>query len=318
MLNRRTINAIRKAYSDISTSNSAFSSKRNVLKEVKKKIKSVTLKDVEEFLRGTDSYTLHKQSRKIFRTRKFLAQGLRYQYQADLIILSSKYSRLNKCKYILCVIDSFSRKLQCRALKRKSNAEIIKKFSGIIKKEGKPKSLYTDSGSEFTGKKFQEFLRRQKIKFFVAHNPWHAGIIERCQKTLKTRIFRYMTHYNTGIFIPRLQEFVRAYNFTSHSALPSGMSPSDVNKSNEKAVWKFQYSELLRKSGTPKFRVGQVVRITRKPETFRKGYLTRFTKEKFVIRYVYETIPPTYRIASKEKGDKIEGLFYEPELQLVR
>ena len=318
MLNRKTVNAIKKAYSDIKDSNSAFSSKRNVLREVRKTVKSATLKDIEYYLQGVESYTLHKQSKKRFRTRKFISQGLKYQYQADLIILSSKYSRLNKCKYILCCIDSFSRKLQCAALRRKSNTEIIKKFSIFFKKEGKPKSLYTDAGTEFTGNKFQEFLKQKNIRSYIAQNPWHAGIIERCQKSLKNRIFKYLTHNNTNIFVPKLQEFVRAYNHTHHRALPGNMSPVDVKKSNEYLVWKFQYSSILRRAGTPTLEVGQLVRITRKPEFFRKGYETRFTKEKFVITQAIPSIPPTYKIKSKTKEDDIQGLFYLEELQPVR
>jgi len=318
MSTRRLNNAIKKAYSDIKNSPVAFTSKRNVLREVKKTVKSATLKDVTNYLQGIDSYTLHRSSRKSFQTRKFLSQGINYEWQADLIILSSKHAKLNKSKYLLSVIDVFSRKLSCLPLKKKTNEEIIRKFSKIIKQRGKPKILLTDSGSEFTGKRMRQYLRQKRIKFYVSHNPWHAGIIERCQKTLKQRIFKYLTHYNTDIFIPKLQYFVRAYNLTPHRALPNKMTPADVNKSNEELVWKFQYSKILRKASSPKLKVGQIVRITRHPEIFRKGYQTRFTKEKFLIKYAYPSIPATYRIVSKEKGDMIQGLFYEPELQPVR
>ena len=316
MLDRRTLNEIKKAYSDLNYS-SAFSSKKNILKEVKRTVKSVTLKDIESYLQGVDSYTLHRKSRKRFPTRKTLAQSINYEWEIDLIVLSSKHSRLNKCKYLFCCVDVFSRHLKCLPLGRKSAEEIIKKFSTFIKKYGKPKSIYSDGGSEFTSKKFRQFLKQKKIRFYVAHNPWHAGIIERCQKTLKERIFRYLTHNNTDIFVPKLQQFVRAYNHSHHRALPENMSPADITKSNENLVWKFQYSSTVRKAGKPKLKVGQLVRISRKPETFRKGYETRFTREKFVITQAIPSVPPTYKIKSKIKGDNIQGLFYQEELQPV-
>jgi len=317
MLDRKTLNAIKKAYSDIKHSNSAFSSKRNILKEVKKSVKSVTLKDVETYLQGVDSYTLHRKSRKKFPTRKTLAQSINYEWQIDLIVLSAKHAKLNKCKYLFCSVDVFSRRLSCLPLLRKSSSEIIKKFKSFIKRNGTPKSIYSDGGSEFTSRLFRRFLKQKQIRFYVAHNPWHAGIIERCQKTLKERIFKYLTHNNTDIFIPKLQQFVRAYNFTRHRALPN-MSPADVSKSNEKLVWKFQYASILRKSRIPKLKVGQLVRISRKPETFRKGYETRFTREKFFITRAFASVPATYSIKSQTKGDNIQGLFYQEELQPVR
>lgn len=319
MLDRRTVNAIKRAYTDVKNSSIAFTSKRNILREVRKSIKSVTLKDVEKYLQGLDSYTLHRRSVQKFPTRKFITQGVNSEWQTDLIVLSSKHARLNKYRYLLCSIDSFSRKLQVACVKKKTSNEMIKKFSAFIRKQGRPTSILSDAGSEFTSKEFRKFLRKRKIKYFIARNPWHAGIIERCQRTLKERIFKYMTHHKTNIFVPKLQDFVRAYNATPHSALPNNLSPSQINKSNEKLVWKFQYASTLRKAGVPSqnLKVGQLVRITRQRGTFRKGYETRFTKEKFVITHVYPSLPPTYRIKSKLKEDEVEGLFYEQELQPV-
>ena len=315
MLDRRKINAIKRAYSDINSS-SAFSSPAQVLRQARKTEKSVTLKDVHQYLRNTDSYTLHRKSLKTFPTRRIISQGLRYQYQADLIQLSSRHARLNKCGFILCAADSFSRQLFCKELRRKTNEEVIAGFSSFIKNHGRPKSLFTDSGKEFVGYKFQAFLKKQNIKHYLASNLYHASIIERCQRSLKDRIFRWMTHNNTEVFIHKLQKFVKAYNDSPHSRLPDGLSPSQINKNNEDYVWKKQYSSVVRKAGFPSLKLGDIVRITRHPETFRKGYETRFSKEKFRISGVYPSVPPTYRIESLN-GEEITGLFYNQELQTV-
>jgi hypothetical protein len=318
MLNRRKTNAISKAYGDLNSSSSAFSSVAQVYKKARNIEKTVTFKDVQQYLRGVNSYTLHRRSLKNFPRRRIISQGINFQWQVDLTVLSSRHTRLNKCKYILCAVDSFSRKLFCKELKKKTNAEIITRFASFIKSNGKPRNLLSDSGSEFLGGQFQAFLKKQGIRHFLARNAYHASIIERCQRTLKERIFRWMTHNNTEVFIPHLQKFVQAYNDSPHSSLPDGLSPSDITKENEDYVWKKQYSSIVRKAGapSPNLKVGQTVRITRNPELFRKGYEARFSKEKFIISRVHPSVPPVYRI-KRLNGADITGFFYQQQLQPV-
>ena len=64
----------------------------------------------------------------------------------------------------------------------------------------------------------------------------------------------------------------------------------------------------------PKFSVGDRVRISKKKNTFEKGYTTRWTEEIFTIVEVKRTSPVTYEIADLNE-EEIKGTFYEPELQ---
>ena len=57
----------------------------------------------------------------------------------------------------------------------------------------KPKRLQTDKGSEFTNAKVQAFLRKHNVKFFTADSEQKASIVERFNRTLKTRMFKYLT-----------------------------------------------------------------------------------------------------------------------------
>jgi len=317
MSDRLKVNAIKKAFTDLDSS-SAFTSVARVLQTARKSVKSVTAEDVEQYLKGIKSYTLHRKSLKHFKTRRFLTQGINYQWQSDLIILSARHARLNKCGYILCNIDSFSRRLSCRALKRKTNLEVIAKFSLFIQEQGKPRNLYTDLGTEFTGDRFQNFLKKHGIAHHIAYQEYHASIIERAIRSLKERIFRWMTHENTEVFIPNLQKFVDAYNNSPHRGLPDGLTPNQITLKNENDVWRKMYGPIVRKAGlpSPKLKVGQTVRITRYPETFRKGYQTRFSKEIFKISAVYPTVPPAYRIRNLS-DEVIHGILYKSELQPV-
>ena len=65
---------------------------------------------------------------------------------------------------------------------------------------------------------------------------------------------------------------------------------------------------------TPKFSVGEKVRITKKKKTFEKGYTPRWTEEVFEVSEIQYTNPPTYKIKDWN-NEKIVGSFYEPEMQ---
>ena len=62
-----------------------------------------------------------------------------------------------------------------------------------------------------------------------------------------------------------------------------------------------------------KYKVGDLVRIASKNVPFRKGFLQQFTNEIFSISTVFSTHPPSY-ILRDEKGQEIQGKFYEAEI----
>lgn len=311
-------NAIKKAYSDLTIS-SSFSSKSNVLKEAKKINKAVTAKDVENFLLDLPSYTQHKRVVSRFKTRKYIARGINFQWQADLLVLSGRHKKANKFSYILCVVDTFSRFMQGAPLKTKTNANVIKAFQKFFKNRGKPRFILTDSGSEFLGQSFQRFLKNEGIIHQISYNKWHSGMVERAIRTLKTRIFRFLSHNNTEVFISKLQQFIKNYNETAHSAFPN-LSPSQITKDNESKIWSHLYSKIVRKAGvpSPRLKKGQLVRILKENNIFRKGYERNFTQEKFLINEIYPTNPVTYQLKSLTKGDIIQGSFYKEELSRTK
>ena len=65
---------------------------------------------------------------------------------------------------------------------------------------------------------------------------------------------------------------------------------------------------------TPKFSIGDNVRITKKKKTFDNGYTQRWTGEILTISKIQLTIPVTYKITDCNR-EEIQGLFYERELQ---
>ena len=92
------------------------------------------------------------------------------------------------------------------------------------------------------------------------------------------------------------------------------MAPSAVNGANQEMVWQRLYGHDG--GGTPKYRVGDRVRISKAKRHFAKGYMANWTEELFTIVDVHRSDPPVYGLVDWN-GDSLDGTFYEPELQKV-
>ena len=93
------------------------------------------------------------------------------------------------------------------------------------------------------------------------------------------------------------------------------MTPNEASrKENENKVWRNLYPEFGGKTLSPKFSIGNNVRITKKKKIFVKGYTERRTEEVFKISKIQLTILVTYKITDYN-GEEIQGSFYEQELQ---
>jgi len=130
---------------------------------------------------------------------------------------------------------------------------------------------------------------------------------------MKEKMFKYFTANSTRKYIDILDELVDQYNNTIHSSI--GMTPKEASKKkNETKVWRNSYEAKPAKRKSPKFKLGDKVRITRKKGIFEKGYTTRWTEEVFTVSEVRYTDPITYKIVDYN-DEEIKGSFYEQELQ---
>lgn len=107
-------------------------------------------------------------------------------------------------------------------------------FSEIFLEGRVPKRIRTDKGQEFQTREVQNVLNDYKILHLYAQNETKAAIAERVIKTMKTRIYRFMTYQQTYEYTDKLQTFVQSYNNTYHRT--TGMAPKSVNNGNEIAV----------------------------------------------------------------------------------
>ena len=269
-------------------------------------------RDVERWLSTQDAYTLHKPVRRRFKRRCVVVGGPNQQWQADLVDMSRLKQANNEITFLLTVIDVFSKRAWCIPLKSKSAAALVTAFTPLLNNRA-PTTLQTDKGSEFLNRPLQRLLKEYGVHHFTTHNEdTKASIVERYNKTLKTRMWRYFTNNQTLRYVDVLQDFVRSYNDTYHRSI--GMAPSAVNGANQEMVWQRLYGHDG--GGTPKYRVGDRVRISKAKRHFAKGYMANWTEELFTIVDVHRSDPPVYRLVDWN-GDSLDGTFYEPELQKV-
>ena len=138
------------------------------------------------------------------------------------------------------------------------------------------------------------------------HNERKSVVAERSIRTLKTKIYKYLTLVSKNVYINKLYDIVGEYNNTYHRAI--NVKPVDVEDNT--------YIDLKKEVNDkdPKFKVGDYVRISKYKNIFAKGYTPNWSEEVFVIKKVKNTVPWTY-VINDLNGEEIIGIFYEKELQ---
>ena len=141
---------------------------------------------------------------------------------------------------------------------------------------------------------------------YSTNNEGKSVISERFIRTLKTKIYKYMTSISKNVFIDKLDDIVKEYNNKYHTLIK--MKPADVNDNT--------YIDFKKETNdkNPKFEVGDHVKISKFKNIFAKGYMPNWSEEIFVIKKIKNTVPWTY-VINDLNGKEIIGTFYEKELQ---
>lgn len=296
----------------------AFSSCDRLYTHLKRNGVRLSRKDVTEWLRSQPTYTLHRNRRIKFKRNHYNITNIDDLWEMDLIDMQS-YSRNNKGnKYILAVIDCFSKFAWCIPIKRKTPAEIIRGFDEIFSSTNrKPIKIQSDKGREFVNKHVKAYFTEKGINFFTTRDPaTKAAICERFIRTIKNIIYKYFTYTKTNKYVEVLQSLVFLYNNRVHSTI--GIPPANVNENNVLQVW--QYTQRKRGKSFSRaaslLHVGDIVRVANPKSVFEKGYKPVWSTEKFSVVKVHRRKPVVYNIKD-ESGTAINGNFYESELQKI-
>lgn len=259
---------------------------------------------------------IHKTARKNFNRRSVILKRVDDLWQADLIDFQNLKNDNNGYKFVLVVIDCFSKFSWAIPVKTKTKSEIANAFNDILNKSNrKPVHIQTDMGTEFYNDEFKRITSTNKINHYSTYSIKKASIVERLIKTLKNKLYKCFSLNGSYRWVGEtLKNVMKIYNNTIHRT--TKYKPNDVNKKNQilvlKNIHKSQKHNLM--VANSKFVVGDHVRISKYKGIFEKGYTPNWSTELFLIKKVNPSKPVTYLIEDLHK-QPILGSFYAEELQ---
>lgn len=314
--NKRLEKKIVSVYTNPKTPGSFTSSSKLLKQHFQRQDKNI----VEKTLNALDAYTKHKPVIRKFQRNKVVVGGINEQWQIDLMDMQ-KLAKYNKgYKYVLTIIDVFSKYAWAIPIKTKSNENVTVAFKKVLAKGKKPKRVQADKGKEFLGQMFQNLLKAENITFFTSENDEiKAGIVERLNRTLKEKLWRYFTYSGTYKYIDILEAMVFSYNNTIHSTLK--MTPAEITTKNQEKVFyniykinDKQIKNVWKKTKGRFVKIGDRVRIIKTRSVFDKGYEPNWTTEVFTVTQIKGK---RGCIITDDNGEEIKGVFYPKEVQKV-
>ena len=268
---------------------------------------------------------MHKRIIKKFKRRYIYSPGIDAIWTSDLILIPKYAKQNNGFKYILTILDVFSKFAWIAVTKKKDKKTITNAFENILKKGRIHQKLWSDGGGEYDNHYFRDMLKRYNIEPYRTESNLKAIMAERFNQSLMNKIAKMFTERGNHRYIDDIENIVDEYNNTYHSSIK--MTPVDGSKKeNEGIVYYNLYNkrrrQMMKQNIKPKFKVGDIVRIYKFKKLFEKGYDPKWSNELFVIYKDNGTIPNTYKVKSIEKKNDryeyIRGNFYEHELQKTK
>ena len=153
---------------------------------------------------------LHKPIIRKFKKNKVYSSFRNNIWGADLTDMQSlsKYNKGNK--YLLCAINLFSTYVWVIPIKDKKGTSIVNAFRKIISEGRKPNKIWVDEGSEFYNNSFKDFLKRNNTVMYSTstYNEGKSVVAERLIRTLKNKIFKYITTISKNVYFDVLNDII--------------------------------------------------------------------------------------------------------------
>ena len=272
--------------------------------KARKTIPNVTLKEVIKFHNSQATNQLNKEPKpQHFDT--IVAFHPMECVQMDLMI----YDRFmyKGFKYILVLIDVYSRLLRMVPLKSRDMEPIINIVNRLFQELGYPTNINTDQ--EFNNQYFNAFLDQHNITpyFSQPNQPYKNAIVERVNRTIAHQVQLWRTATDSTDWPSILPDIEYNYNNTVHSTIKQ--TPQDVFDGN--ATPEQQHS--TQQPYTPPFKVNDRVRY-RIHNTMAKGDAIKWSTRVYTIT---EQDGKKYRLTSDNANNPLKRIFTHHELQHV-
>ena len=123
-----------------------------------------------------------------------------------------------------------------------------------------------DKGSEFYNNSFKKLLKDNDTEMYSVHNEGKSVVAERFIRTLKNKIYKYMTSITKNVNIHKLCDIVDEFNNTYHRSIK--IKPADIKDDTY-----FDFEKELNDKDS-KFKIGDYVRISKYKNIFAKTYMS--------------------------------------------
>ena len=112
-------------------------------------------------------------------------------------------------------------------------------FKKVYESNHNLNKIWVDKGSEFYNRSMKSWLGKNDTEMHSTHNEGKPVIAERFIRTLKNKIYKYMTAVSKNMYIAKLDDMVNKYNNTYHSAIkmkPVDLKPNTYIDSNKEKL----------------------------------------------------------------------------------
>ena len=212
---------------------------------------------------------IHKPYRRTPIFRKVKTKYKDQIWSADLVIMPPEFQGRNgKYKYILTVIDLYTKYAWAIPLKTKTGEDVKNGFVKILKEsKRKPKKLWCDKGKEFYNSIMNNFLEKHNVKIYSVESEFKAGVVERFNRTLKEKMWKQFTIQGNQKWFDILPKLLHDYNNNFHRTIKT--TPTNASEHPEK-IFDFVMENndendrnLSKKQLTPKLKIGDRVRVVK-------------------------------------------------------
>jgi hypothetical protein len=256
---------------------------------------------------------LHKPIIKKYQRRRVVVKEIDEIWGADLVDMGFCKDKNDDYRYILTVIDCFSKYAWAVALKNKDAQTVTDAFMKIFEGGRICQKAWVDMGSEFYNSTLKKLFLKLNVEMYSTFGDHKSAVIERFNRTLKEKMWEKFTANNTRKWIDILQSLISTYNKSEHSAIKMTPIQASQDERENDVLFNLENKKPI-KVADPKLSIGDYVRIARIKGQFEKGSEPNWTREIFKVSKILETKPVTYEITEYDDSP-IQGAFYEQELQ---
>lgn len=293
----------------------SFSTDKKLYEAARDEDPTIRLKDVQDWLKKEITYTLHKPARVSFARNPIIVSKIDEQWEADIVDMQ-EFKRSNAGnRFILTVIDSFSKYAFAIPLKDKTGPSVARALREIFNRRH-PQNFRSDKGKEFLNCHVESLMKELQINFFTSNDSTiKCAIVERFNRTLKGRMFKYFTSHGTRKYVDVLAELIYAYNNSIHRSI--GMTPSQVTYFNSSKVYHKLYDNIKHIPMGSKIKIGSKVRAKYDKKPFDKAFYPNWEDQVQKVVRIREGAKKPTSVLERENGQQSTRKYYPEEVQQV-